>query len=235
MWKTRTEKKNMHASSKKLPAGRGTIGKPAADAHTNRELPHRTAWHLLDRNRQAEERHRMRFTALLALLMSIAPLVAGAAVLGDDYELENCVVRTFADDFTDELHSVMVICHESDAAFRVDFYFKSDNIELTVFDEEYEVEAGSVASIDVRVGKNVAMIFEGVWEVDLLEDAASIALSYEEALLILDQLIDGSDQLIYRIENGHTRRVPIPENMTSALEEFLNRVDHLYEPESANG
>ena len=164
--------------------------------------------------------------ALVALLVALTPL-AGAEVLGEDYVAGECMVRTFVDDFTDELNSVVTLCSSEDqeAAFRLDFYFESDAMLLTAFDYEHDGEEGDATAIDVRIGTHTAMEFLGEWEPGLLEHVVSAALSDDEMIAILDQLIDGSDQFIYRIEGGRTRRVPLPEDMFSILEEFANRLN----------
>ncbi len=164
--------------------------------------------------------------ALVALLVALTPL-AGAEVFGEDYVDGECVVRTFVDDFTDELNSVITLCSSEDqeAAFRLDFYFESDAMLLTVFDYEHDAENGDATALDVRIGTNTAMEFLGEWEPGLLEHVVSAVLSDDEMIAILDQLIDGSDQFIYRIEGGRTRRVPLPEDMFSILENFANRLN----------
>lgn len=148
-------------------------------------------------------------------------------MLGEDFVVEECLVRTFVDDFTDALHSVMAVCHaeDYDAAFRLDFYFQWDEMHLAVFDYEYDGGKGAVTSIDVRIGTHPAMALVGEWEAGLLEHVATAALSADESVAILDQLIDGSDQLIYGIEGRHTRRVSLPEDVVSVVDEFLDRLN----------
>ena len=164
--------------------------------------------------------------ALLAFLVALAPLV-GAEVLGEDYSAGGCVVRTFVDDFTDELHSVITVCHSEgyEATFRLDFYFQSEAMLLSVFEYAHDGEEGTVTAMDVRIGAHPAMEFAGEWQSGVLEHAVTAVLSKDKSFAILDQLIDGSERLIYRIGKGHTRRVPLPEDMVGVVEEFANRMN----------
>lgn len=163
--------------------------------------------------------------ALVALSLGLAPL-AGAEVLGEDYVAGPCVVRTFVDDFTDELHSVITVCHSEgyEDTFRLDYYFQFDALLLSVYDYERDGEAGDVTSLDVRISGHPAMEFAAEWQSGLFEHAVTAVLSKDRSDELLDQLIDGSDRLIYRIGMGRTQRVPLPEDMVSVVQEFTGRM-----------
>ena len=96
---------------------------------------------------------------------------------------------------------------------------------LSVFEYAHDGEEGTVTAMDVRIGAHPAMKFAGEWQSGVLEHAVTAVLSKDTSFAILDQLIDGSERLIYRIGKGHTRRVPLPQDMVGVVEEFANRMN----------
>ena len=68
--------------------------------------------------------------------------------------------------------------------------------------------------VDVRVGSNPAFRVEAVFEDDgLARTATIVGLSTEALVAFLQQLVDGSDRVIYRLEGRGIYRVDIPDRM----------------------
>ncbi len=105
-----------------------------------------------------------RGSAALIEQMLQAPTVVSEAN-EKDYRDGNCIVRSFADDFTDELDGAALLCTSKDAkaAFRLDVIVTQPPTYLNVFDHECEARSGSQLPGTFRVGLGPIYAFIGKW------------------------------------------------------------------------
>ena len=107
--------------------------------------------------------------------------------------------------------------------FVIEYFFETGIFTLSTFDYEYEGRADQIVSVDVRIGTNSKITMSGIWEHGG-EDRAATGLSNTQSSLVFSQLIDGSEEFLYRIEKGDTRRVHLDTNMARVVVEFSKRV-----------
>ena len=143
-----------------------------------------------------------------------------------DLEVENCTVHSTIDVFTDEVLRAALNCRHPNlqvtGRFRVEYVYESGEHRLAVGNAVYRLEERRGVTLDVRVGRRSAFSYIAT----LSEGDAFVILT--DALLeqfIRELTVDEPDVLIYRIEKGYTRTVPLPaEGMPMLIEEFQRRV-----------
>ena len=146
-----------------------------------------------------------------------------------DLKVENCTVHSTLDDFTDEVLRAALECRRpalmSAAArfFRVEYVYESGEHRLTVADDIYHMVERRGVTLDFRAGRRPAFSF-----IATTPRGGDTFVLLTDALLeqfIRELTVDEPDVLIYRIEKGSTRRIPLPaEGMPMLIEEFQRRV-----------
>ena len=141
--------------------------------------------------------------------------------------MENCTVHSTLDDFTDEVLRAALNCRhpklQVNSRFRVEYVYESGEHRLTVADDIYHMVERRGVTLDFRAGRRPAFSF-----IATTPRGGDTFVLLTDALLeqfIRELTVDEPDVLIYRIEKGHTRTVPLPaEGMPMLIEEFQRRV-----------
>ncbi len=146
----------------------------------------------------------------------------------DGLTIGRCRLDSAVDQFTDKVSSVFI--HRCGATpgglLRLEYSVGLDAVYVTIGDDgvlhpslgSQYLESGTLRQIgvDVRVGSNAAFRVEAVFEGDgLARTATIVGLSTEALVLVafLQQLVDGFDRVIYRLEGREIYRVDIPDRM----------------------
>ena len=154
----------------------------------------------------------------MAFVLALAACASSLAQdVPEDFDSDNCTVRTFVDDFTDLLDSTMLACfvlgEEYPSGFRFDHFYEDGMyadqgvLQFTVFDFDHRGDAGDEVDVQVRVGTEDALDLLAYWE-DGAANGATTILKVSQAESLLDAL-KVFQEIIYRVDYGHTRRVEV--------------------------
>ena len=110
----------------------------------------------------------MKRCVIAGFLLAVAAVSAIGRVEGEDFIVGHCMVRSFADDFTDALHSVILQCTSETrgGAARAVVWLESGNLAFELFDKEREYDIpsdGENVSVAIRVDQHPAVELSGKW------------------------------------------------------------------------
>ena len=179
-----------------------------------------------DDARSMSPKRSMAFLTLLALAAFAGADDPVRADYTQDLEVENCKVRSTTDDFTDEVLRTMLACRAPGLmGLRMEYVYETGEHRLTL---AHSVFIGGVTrrippmTFDFRAGGRPAFTFTAT-----LGGGDAFVLLTDVMLeqFIHELTVDESDELIYRLDSGPIRRVPLPaEGMPRLIEEYQRRV-----------
>ena len=167
----------------------------------------------------------MKRCVIAGFLLAVAAASATGRVEGEDLIVGRCMVRSFADDFTDALHSVILECTSETrgGAARAVVWFESGNLAFEFFDKEREYDIpsnGENVSVAIRVDQHPAVELSGKW---FTRDKLART---EFANSINYNVLGDAEAMIYRIgPNGVVHRIVLPDELAMAAEEFGKRIE----------
>ena len=161
--------------------------------------------------------------SLVLAVGSVAPCLA--KVLGEDFNADGGLVRSFADDFTDAYHSTFLVIGGTDGgAIRVDHY-ASGAFSVDFWDQQRQYELpddGAAVEIVFRVDALEAVTLTGTWSTRYKRAVTAVSEAWIEELA---DMVLGAETIIFRIgSKGEVRRVPVPAEMPELIAEFRRRV-----------
>ena len=162
------------------------------------------------------------------IIAAIAGLLgASVAIAEEDLLVDNCLVGSDFDEFTDELHGVSLVCagQEFSEAFFLVYHVKDERPDdddprfaVMFLDMEYDGGPG-IVKVDYRIGDNEAGWLAVEWGAPP-QDVGYHRLAEDELSKIRDELRGAPDRFVYQVGGTAIRRVPLPDNFGEVLSEF---------------
>lgn len=179
----------------------------------------------------------VRTTTIGIILSTILSTVYGTADVNhhEDLVIENCILRSFVDDFADQVTDILFSCEQigendnESSIFRIDYYPRHRIFEITVFDLEQAT---------LRATDSGQLYPEGIFRLDerpaqrLIEGRFSPRVGMVQMLLeggdypALFADIGSSDIVRYRVNRrGNIKQVEFPDNVSQIISEFVRRIE----------
>ena len=166
----------------------------------------------------------LRGMAMAAMVLLGSEVVAESV---KDLQHENCIVKTFVDEFTDRMTHTVLACSAvaQGAIARVEYTHSDGGWYITFFDEgrQYDVpDDQAPVQIAFRIDDHPAHTVDGVWFARY--EQAIAVLDERLSKLISERILDGPARLIFRVGSaGEIKRIAIPEGIDRLIVELFRR------------
>ena len=153
----------------------------------------------------------------------------------EDLAIQNCLVRSIIDSFTDEVTDIMLACNDigeddfDSSIFRIDYYPRYEVFEISVFD--YAQGVNRVIDPGKLYPEAVFRLDEGqaqrLTEGGYSPNVGMIQMIFEDGdYSDLLAEISSAQRIRYRVNRGgDVRGVPLPDGISDLVAEFVRRIE----------
>ena len=181
-----------------------------------------------------------RTSLIISVIFTVATIPNAADVdHSKDREIENCLVRSYTDDFAEEIVNILMICHgdRESGTIRVDFFPVTQVAQVSLWDRQLGASAWArnvtrIPEVVIRFDdKRVIRLIHGIWSDDIYGMGRFIV--DDELIDILDEMVSAK-KVRYRITYskdyiGEVKEVYFPHGVSELVVEFVHRTEDYFE------